>query len=150
LRWAELLARLRGSGRAMPIKDSLIAVAALIHGLVVATCNRTDFENGGLKVADPCLLSTPPHPGTSLSLRALTSPPGFLLLLEGAKFPRDRGGLPDGGVKRAEVANAGRTTASLWRTLRCSLTISPRVRYRIRQGAGTASRSSAEPDPRLA
>lgn len=53
LRWAELLARLRGSGRAMPIKDSLIAATALVHGLVVATRNRTDFENAGLKVVDP-------------------------------------------------------------------------------------------------
>ena len=53
LRWAELLARLRGSGRAMPIKDSLIAATALVHGLVVATRNRTDFEKAGVKVVDP-------------------------------------------------------------------------------------------------
>jgi predicted nucleic acid-binding protein len=53
LRWAELLARLRGSGRAMPIKDSLIAATALVHGLVVATRNRTDFEKAGVKVLDP-------------------------------------------------------------------------------------------------
>ena len=37
LRWAELLASLRASGRAMPIKDSLIAATALVHKLVVAT-----------------------------------------------------------------------------------------------------------------
>ena len=53
LRWAELLARLRGSGRAMPIKDSLIAATALVHGLVVATRNRTDFKKAGVKVVDP-------------------------------------------------------------------------------------------------
>ncbi len=53
LRWAELLARLRGSGRAMPIKDSLIAATALVHGLVVATRNRTDFEKAGVKVVVP-------------------------------------------------------------------------------------------------
>jgi hypothetical protein len=53
LRWAELLARLRESGRAMPIKDSLIAATALVHGLVVATRNRTDFERAGIKVVDP-------------------------------------------------------------------------------------------------
>jgi predicted nucleic acid-binding protein len=53
LRWAELLARLRASGRAMPIKDSLIAATALVHGLVVATRNRTDFEKAGVKVVDP-------------------------------------------------------------------------------------------------
>jgi len=53
LRWAALLARLRGSGRAMPIKDSLIAATALVHGFVVATRNRTDFEKAGVKVVDP-------------------------------------------------------------------------------------------------
>jgi predicted nucleic acid-binding protein len=53
LRWAELLARLRASGRAMPIKDSLIAATALVHGLVVATRNRSDFETAGVKVVDP-------------------------------------------------------------------------------------------------
>lgn len=53
LRWAELLARLRGSGRAMPIKDSLIAATALVHDLVVATRNRIDFEKAGVEVVDP-------------------------------------------------------------------------------------------------
>ncbi|HEU4805174.1 MAG TPA: PIN domain-containing protein, partial [Nitrobacter sp.] len=53
LRWAELLAALRASGRAMPIKDSLIAATALLHGLVVATRNRTDFEKAGLRIVDP-------------------------------------------------------------------------------------------------
>ena len=53
LRWAALLARLRRSGRAMPIKDSLIAATALVHGLVVATRNRTDFETAGVTIIDP-------------------------------------------------------------------------------------------------
>ena len=53
LRWAELLASLRASGRAMPIKDSLIAVTALVHGLTIATRNRADFEKAGVKVVDP-------------------------------------------------------------------------------------------------
>ncbi len=53
LRWAALLARLRTSGRAMPIKDSLIAATALVHGLVVATRNRADFEKAGVKLVDP-------------------------------------------------------------------------------------------------
>ena len=53
LRWAELLADLRATGRAMPIKDSLIAATALAHGLVVATRNRTDFERAGVDVLDP-------------------------------------------------------------------------------------------------
>lgn len=53
LRWAGLLARLRASGRAMPIKDSLIAATALVHGLIVATRNRADFEKAGVKIVDP-------------------------------------------------------------------------------------------------
>jgi toxin FitB len=53
LRWAELLARLRSSGRAMPIKDSLIAATALAFGLTVATRNRSDFEKAGVEVEDP-------------------------------------------------------------------------------------------------
>ncbi len=43
LKWAELLAHLRTTGNAMPIKDSLIAATALVHGLAVATRNRADF-----------------------------------------------------------------------------------------------------------
>jgi toxin FitB len=53
LRWAALLARLRVSGRSMPIKDSLIAATALVHDLVVATRNCADFETAGVKVMDP-------------------------------------------------------------------------------------------------
>lgn len=53
LRWAGLLADLRASGLAMPIKDSMIAATALLHGLVVATRNRTDFEKAGVPVVDP-------------------------------------------------------------------------------------------------
>jgi predicted nucleic acid-binding protein len=53
LRWAGLLATLRASGRAMPIKDSLIAATALVHDLAVATRNRTDFEKAGVEVVDP-------------------------------------------------------------------------------------------------
>ncbi len=53
LRWAELLAALRRAGRAMPIKDSLIAATALAHGLTVATRNRADFVRAGVTVVDP-------------------------------------------------------------------------------------------------
>lgn len=53
LRWAELLATLRESGRAMPIKDSLIAATALVHGLTVVTRNRPDFEKAGVEIIDP-------------------------------------------------------------------------------------------------
>ena len=53
LRWAELLALLRASGRAMPIKDSIIAATALAYNLTIATRNRTDFEQAGVKIVDP-------------------------------------------------------------------------------------------------
>ena len=53
LRWAGLLASLRTSGKAMPIKDSLVAATALVHGLTVATRNIRDFEKAGVNVVDP-------------------------------------------------------------------------------------------------
>ena len=53
LKWAELLARLRTTGKAMPIKDSLIAATAAVHGLAVATRNRADFANAGVRIVDP-------------------------------------------------------------------------------------------------
>jgi predicted nucleic acid-binding protein len=53
LRWAALLAELRASGRSMPIKDSLIAATALVHGLAVVTRNRRDFEKAGVEIIDP-------------------------------------------------------------------------------------------------
>jgi predicted nucleic acid-binding protein len=53
LRWAELLAALRAHGRAMPIKNSLIAATALAHDLAIATLNRRDFEAAGVRIVDP-------------------------------------------------------------------------------------------------
>lgn len=53
LKWAELLARLRTSGKAMPIKDSLIAATALTHDLIVATRNGSDFKKAGVPIVDP-------------------------------------------------------------------------------------------------
>ena len=53
LKWAELLARLRRAGKAMPIKDSLIATTALAHNLVVVTGNRSDFAKAGVEIVDP-------------------------------------------------------------------------------------------------
>ena len=37
---------------AMPIKDSFIAATALLHDLIVATRNRTDFEKAGVRIVD--------------------------------------------------------------------------------------------------
>ena len=53
LRWAKLLADLRASGRSLPIKDSLIAATALVHGLTVVTRNTSDFKVSGVRVLDP-------------------------------------------------------------------------------------------------
>jgi len=51
--WAQLLAGLRSSGKAMPVKDSLIAATALVHGLAIATRNGSDFQNAGVRIVDP-------------------------------------------------------------------------------------------------
>ena len=53
IRWAGLLSDLRRSGRAMPLKDSMIAATALTHGLTVATRNGRDFQKAGLLVVNP-------------------------------------------------------------------------------------------------
>jgi len=53
LRWAELLAALRSSGEAMPVKDSMIAATALTHGLTLATRNGRDFGKAKVKLVNP-------------------------------------------------------------------------------------------------
>jgi hypothetical protein len=53
LKWAELLARLRKTGKAMPIKDSFIAATAMVHGMAVVTRNHIDFAKAGVRVIDP-------------------------------------------------------------------------------------------------
>ncbi len=53
VKWADLLARLRAAGKAMPIKDSLIAATALVHDLTVVTRNHADFVNAGVRILDP-------------------------------------------------------------------------------------------------
>ena len=51
--WAKLLADLKRKGRAMPIKDSLIAATARQHGLAVVTGNSADFRYTGVHIVNP-------------------------------------------------------------------------------------------------
>ena len=51
--WAALLSDLQKRGKAMPVKDSLIAASALQYDLVVVTRNVKDFQSTGLQVIDP-------------------------------------------------------------------------------------------------
>jgi toxin FitB len=51
--WAGILADLRRKGRAMPIKDSLIAATALQHQLTVATRNTSDYRYSGVRLINP-------------------------------------------------------------------------------------------------
>ncbi|MBX9788528.1 MAG: PIN domain-containing protein [Pirellulales bacterium] len=56
--WAQLLSDLRQKGRAMPVKDSLIAATALQHGLIVATRNVSDYRYSGVEIVNPFVMRT--------------------------------------------------------------------------------------------
>lgn len=51
--WAALLVRLRKKGKAMPVKNSLIAASALQHQLTIVTRNISDFQNAGVLLFNP-------------------------------------------------------------------------------------------------
>lgn len=53
LKWAELLASLRATGKAMSVKDSLIAATALQHNMRIVTRNESDFAFSGAHVINP-------------------------------------------------------------------------------------------------
>jgi predicted nucleic acid-binding protein len=48
-----LLVRLKKKGRAMPVKNSLIAASALQHQLTIVTRNISDFQNAGVPLINP-------------------------------------------------------------------------------------------------
>ncbi|MEX0612172.1 MAG: type II toxin-antitoxin system VapC family toxin [Pirellulales bacterium] len=51
--WAKLLAELQRKGKAMPIKDSLIAATAKQHQLTLATRNTADYRHAGVPLVNP-------------------------------------------------------------------------------------------------
>ena len=51
--WAMLLADLKRKGRAMPVKDSLIAASARQFGLTVATRNVSDYRYADVPIENP-------------------------------------------------------------------------------------------------
>ncbi len=53
MEWAHLLAELKTKGRAMPIKDSLIAASARQHRLSIATRNKKDFAHTRVPIINP-------------------------------------------------------------------------------------------------
>ena len=53
LRWAELLAVLKKRGTPMPVKDSMIAATALVHGLTIVTRNTLDFSKAKVPTFNP-------------------------------------------------------------------------------------------------
>ena len=53
LAWGEMTAEAFAQGRAVYVRDSLIAATAKAHGWTVATRNRRDFAGLGVKVFNP-------------------------------------------------------------------------------------------------
>jgi len=51
--WAELRDEVRRRGFTVPVKDTLIAASAKLHGLTVATRNVDDFIRCGVPVVNP-------------------------------------------------------------------------------------------------
>lgn len=53
LTWGSLIARMEGSGRPMPVMDSLIVATALQNNLIMVTRNSADFLPCGVQVINP-------------------------------------------------------------------------------------------------
>ena len=51
--WGGLVAKLEADGCVMPAMDSLIAAIVLTHDMTLVTRNVSDFENSGVKIANP-------------------------------------------------------------------------------------------------
>jgi len=51
--WGELSARLKKSGEAVPLMDSLVASCAIRNNALLATRNTKDYERAGVHLIDP-------------------------------------------------------------------------------------------------
>ena len=51
--YAELMAKARSEGRAIPVSDGYIAATAAANGMMVATRDTAPFEAAGLRIVDP-------------------------------------------------------------------------------------------------
>ena len=95
LRWAELLADLRVSGRAMPIKDSLIAATALVHRLIVVTRNRSDFETTEVEIDWPAERDVAVDPSSAYAATQRPRRPHSLVVRFTSKNPAMKAATPN-------------------------------------------------------
>jgi predicted nucleic acid-binding protein len=56
-RWGAMTGQSERRGQPLPVVDSLIAATCMVHGLVVATHNRVDFERCGAECFDPWVVA---------------------------------------------------------------------------------------------
>ncbi len=52
-KWGEIQAIAEKSGKKMPLFDSLIAAASLVHGMTVVTRNEDDMKASGVSIVNP-------------------------------------------------------------------------------------------------
>jgi methionyl-tRNA formyltransferase len=104
--WAALLARLRRKGRAMPVKDSLIAASALQHGLAVATPDGRAELARVLADARADVVAVVAY-GTLLDAACLAATGAGAVNLHLSLLPRWRGAAPVQAAVRARDAETG-------------------------------------------
>lgn len=53
LLWGTMMASAEAEGKPMPVVDSLLAAAALFHGMTLVTRNTRDIQASGVKLLNP-------------------------------------------------------------------------------------------------
>ena len=53
VRWGDLTAQCRTSGRRLPVIDSMLAATALHHSALLATRNVSDYKGTGVEIVNP-------------------------------------------------------------------------------------------------